>query len=82
MDQPSINSILQSIAAVDFPDISINLTFNISSPTQTVMLPILNDMAVEDLEYFSLALMSSDPDVTLNPASANITIVDDTDSEL
>jgi len=82
MDQLSINSILQSIAAVDFPDISINLTFNISSPTQTVMLPILNDMAVEDLEYFSLALMSSDPDVTLNPASANITIVDDTDSEL
>ena len=82
MDQPSINSILQSIAAVDFPDISINLTFNISSPTQTVMVPILNDMAVEDLEYFSLALMSSDPDVTLKPASANITIVDDTDSEL
>ena len=82
MDQPSINSILQSIAAVDFPDISINRTFNISSPTQTVMVPILNDMAVEDLEYFSLALMSSDPDVTLNPASANITIVDDTDSEL
>ena len=82
MDQPSINSILQSIAAVDFPDISINLTFNISSPTQTVMVPILNDMAVEDLEYFSLALMSSDPDVTLNPATANITVVDDTDSEL
>ena len=46
------------------------------------MVPILNDMAVEDLEYFSLALMSSDPDVTLNPAMANITVVDDTDSEL
>jgi len=82
MDQPSINSILQSIAAVDFPDISINLTFNISSPTQTVMLPMLKEMAVEDLEYFSLALMLSDLDVTLNPATANITVVDDTDSEL
>ena len=75
MDQLSINSILQSIAAVDFPDISINLTFNISSPTQSVMLPILNDMAVEDFEYFSLALMSSDPDVVDKPNDGGLFIV-------
>ena len=67
---------------MDFPDLSIDLTFNTSSPTQTVMVPILNDMAVEDFEYFSLALVSNDPAVTLNPSTANITLVDDTDSEL
>ena len=80
--QPSILFIPQSIAGMDFPDLSIDLTFNTSSPTQTVMVPILNDMAVEDFEYFSLALVSNDPAVTLNPSTANITLVDDTDSEL
>ena len=61
---------------------SISLTFNISSPTQTVMVPILNDMVPEDFEYFSLVLVSNDPAVTLNPATANITLIDDLDSTL
>ena len=34
------------------------------------MVPILNDMEPEDFEYFSLALMTTDPAVTLNPATA------------
>ena len=67
---------------MDFPNVSISLTFNISSPTQTVMVPILNDMVPEDFEYFSLVLVSSDPAVTLNPATANITLIDDLDSTL
>ena len=67
---------------MDFANISIDLTFNISLPTQTVMVPILNDMVPEDLEYFSLALTSNDSAVTLNPATANITVRDDVDSTL
>ena len=67
---------------MDFPNISIDLTLNTSSPARTVMVPILNDMVPEDLEYFMLALMSNDPAVTLNPETANITVVDDLDSML
>ena len=67
---------------MDFPNISIDLTLNISSTTQTVMVPILNDMVPENLEYFSLALMSNDPAVTLNPATIYINVVDDIDSTL
>ena len=70
------------IGGVDFPNISIDLTFNTTSPTQTVMVSILNDMVPEDLEYFRVALMSNDPTITLNPETANITVVDDIDSKL
>ena len=67
---------------MDFPNISIDLTLNTSSPARTVMVPILNDMVPEDLEYFMLALMSNDPAVTFNPVTANINVLDDIDSTL
>ena len=67
---------------MDFQHVSFDLTFNASSPAQTVMVPILDDMTVDNFEYFSLVLMSNDPAVTLNPVAANITVVDDLDSTL
>ena len=46
------------------------------------MVSILNDAVPEDmLEHFSLVLMSTDPAVSLNPVIANITILEDSDSE-
>lgn len=61
---------------------SIDLTFNSSSSTQTVMVSILNDAVVEEtLEYFSLVLTSTDSALTLHPMTANITIRDDIDSK-
>ena len=69
-------------AGMDFPDTLTDLTFSSSSTTQTVMVSILNDVVPEDmLEYFSLMLTSTDPAVTLNPATANVTIIDDSDSK-
>ena len=69
-------------AWMDFPNTSLDMTFSPSSTTQTVMVSILNDAVTEDmLEYFSLVLMSTDPAVSLNPMIANITIIDDSDSE-
>ena len=46
------------------------------------MVPILNDMVPEKLEYFSLALMANDPAVALNPATTYIIVVDDIDGML
>ena len=67
---------------MDFSNISLDLTFNPSSTTQSVTVPILDDAVLEDmLEYFSLVLISTDPAVSLNPKIANITIVDDNDSK-
>ena len=69
-------------AGMDFPDTSTDLTFSSSLTTQTVMVSILNDVVPEAmLEYFSLILTSTDPAVTLNPATANVTIIDDSDSK-
>ena len=67
---------------MDFLNISIDLTFKASSPSQTVMVPILNDTVPEDSEYFILSLMSNDPAVTLNPVNATVNILDDVDSTL
>lgn len=67
---------------MDFLNISIDLAFKPSSPSQTVMVPILNDTVPEDLEYFILSLMSNDPAVTLNPVTATVNILDDIDSTL
>ena len=69
-------------AGMDFSNASLDLTFSPSSTTQTVMVSILNDAVTEDmLEYFSVVLISTDPAVSLNPMIANITIVDESDSE-
>ena len=69
-------------AGMDFPDTSTDLTFNATLTTQTVMVSILNDVVPEDtLEYFSLILTSTDTAVTLNPVTANVTIIDDMDSK-
>ena len=67
---------------MDYPDTSTDLKFNSTSTTQTVMVSIFNDVVPEDmLEYFSLILTSTDPAVTLNPMTANVTIIDDMDSK-
>jgi len=69
-------------AGMDFPNTSLALTFSLSSTTQTVMVPILNDAIPEDmLEYFTIVLMPTEPHVSLNPSIANITILDDGDSK-
>ena len=59
---------------------STNVTFNATTPTHTVKIPILDNKIVADSTMFSVSLTSADPAAILNPASANITIEDD-DSE-
>ena len=66
---------------MDFSNTSLDLTFGPFSTTKTVVVPILNDAVSEDMEYFSLVLMSTDSAVSLNPVIANITIIDDSDSK-
>ena len=78
----SIIFIPKPIGGMDFLNMSIDLTFKASSPSQTVMVPIVNDTVPEDIEYFILSLMSNDPAVTLNPVTASINILDDIDSTL
>ena len=78
----SIIFIPKPIGGMDFLNMSIDLTFKASSPSQTVMVPIVNDTVPEDIEYFILSLMSNDPAVALNPVTASINILDDIDSTL
>ena len=59
---------------------STNITFNASTPTQTVNIPILDNEIVAGSTMFSVSLTSADPAAILNPASADITIEDE-DSE-
>ena len=59
---------------------STNVTFNASTPIQTVNISILDNEIVADSTMFSVSLTSADPAAILNPASAVITIEDD-DSE-
>jgi len=70
------------IGGMDFSNVSVDLTFKASSPSQTVMVPILNDTVPEDLEYFRVALVSNDPAVIFNAVTASINVLDDIDSTL
>ena len=67
-------------AGEEYTPVSTNVTFNASTSTQTVNIPILDNEIVADSTMFSASLTSADPAAMLNPASADITIEDD-DSE-
>ena len=69
-----------SSAGDEYTAVSTNVTLNASTPTHTVIIPILDNEIVADSTMFSVSLTSADPAAILNPASADITIEDD-DSE-
>jgi len=69
-----------SSAGEEYTPVSTNVTFNASTATQTVNIPILDNEIVAGSTMFSVSLTSADPAAILNPASADITIEDD-DSE-
>ena len=71
---------LISSAGEEYTPVSTNVTFNASTPTQTVNIPILDNEIVAGSTMFNVSLTSADPAAILNPASADITIEDD-DSE-
>ena len=66
---------------MDYTGVTSTLTFDATVSTQVVVVPILDDNVVEDSEFINVTLVSADRAVTLNPATARITI-EDTDSEL
>ena len=70
-----------SPAGMDYTGVTSTLTFDATVSTQVVVVPILDDNVVEDSEFINVTLVSADHAVTLNPATARITI-EDTDSEL
>ena len=71
---------LISSAGEEYTPVSTNVTFNASTPTQTVNISILDNEIVAGSTMFSVSLISADPAAILNPPSADITIEDD-DSE-
>ena len=80
---PASMVILQSLissAGEEYTPVSTNVTFNVTTPTHTVNISILDNEIVADSTVFSVSLTSADPAAILNPASADITIEDD-DSE-
>ena len=76
----SILHFVISSAGEEYTSVSTNVTFNASTETQTVNIPILDNEIVAGSTMFSVSLTSADSAAILNPASADITIEDD-DSE-
>ena len=66
-------------ASSDYTSVSMDLTFNSGTTTQTVMIPIIGDNVVESTESFTVSLTSADSAVTLNPSTTTVTILDDDD---
>jgi len=52
------------------------LTFGSGAVTKMVMIVILDDLLVEDSEFFNVTLTTTDPRVTLEPDAATVTIED------
>ena len=64
-------------ATVDYVVTSSDLTFNATTSSQTVTIPILDDNIVEGSETIIVTLTSTDSAAILNPSSASVTIEDD-----
>ena len=69
--------LLVSPAGEEYTPVSTNVIFSNSTSTQTVDIPILDNVIVADPTVFSVTLTSNDTAVVLGPASANITIEDE-----
>ena len=53
-----------------------DLTFGNRAVTKIVMIVILDDLLVEDSEFFNVTLTTTYPSVTLEPDAATVTIED------
>ena len=67
---------LISPAGIQYTPVSTNVTFNAAISTQTVTIPILDNLAVAE-SVFSVLLTSADPAVVLHPETADVIIEDD-----
>ena len=65
-----------SPAGADYEAVTTTLTFNVSTPTQVVTIPIIDDQIVENNEFFGVTLTTFDTAVTLNLQTASVTIRD------
>ena len=62
----------------DYTPVTMELAFTADTLTQTVEVDTSMDMAVENLEMFTLSLTSTDSAVTLGTESATVSITDQT----
>ena len=67
--------------ATDYTSVTMVLTFNAGTATQTVMIPIIGNNVVEGTESFTVSLRTRDSAVMLIPHTTTVTIQDD-DSEI
>ena len=61
---------------MDYRVTSSDLTFNTTTSSQTVAIPILEDNIVEGSETITVTLTSADSAAIVNPPSASVTIED------
>ena len=61
---------------MDYIVTSSDLTFNATTSSQTVTIPILEDDIFEGSETIIVTLTSTDPASIVNPQSASVTIED------
>ena len=72
-----------SPAPIDYTAITnMQLTFNVSVLSQTVMITIADGAVLEGPETFSVTLATSDNAVMLNTMTAAVSIQEDNDSRL
>ena len=64
------------LAMLDYRVTSGDLTFNTTTSSQTVTIPILEENIVEGSENIIVTLTSTDSAAILNPQSASVTIED------
>ena len=61
----------------DYTSVSMELTFNSGTTTETVMIPIVGDDVVESTESFTVSLTTGDSAVNLSPQTTTVTIQND-----
>lgn len=66
-----------STAGGEYTPLTTDLTLGATMPTTMVTVFILDDLLVEGSEFFNVALTTADPNVTLAPDAATVTIEDE-----
>ena len=71
-------TLYSSIAGgVDYTSVSVELTFDSDTMSICRRVPIMDDQLDEGDEMFRVTLTTDDPDTSLDPEDAIVTIIDD-----
>ena len=72
----NVFAVCATVAGLDYVSVETDITFESGTVSETVIIPILDDVVQEDKEMLIVTVSTSQPNVRIGKATATITILD------